>query len=78
LTGDANVNIPLLAKGASTTFNFPAVFSGSPGTRKAIAFVDSQCVVSETNETNNQKSFSYSVSATSSTEIENDGTPTAP
>jgi hypothetical protein len=78
LTGDANVNIPLLAKGASATFNFPVLFSGAPGTRKAIAFVDSQCAVSETSETNNQKSFSYTVSETSSTDVENSGTPTNP
>ncbi|GEM_PF-2201550 len=77
-TGDNTQNIPLLAKGATATFSFPVMFGGAPGNRKAIVFADSQCVVNEASETNNQKSFLYTVTPISSTEVENSGTPTSP
>jgi subtilase family serine protease len=77
-TGNVGATIPLLGKGATMTFSYPVVFGEPAGNRKAIAFVDSQCAVTETSETNNQKSFLYTVTPLTVTDLENSGTPTGP
>src|SRR5207247_74371 len=57
-TGSVTETIASLAAGASLTFSYPFNY-GTFGYYYARAFVDSQCAVAETSETNNQASRLY-------------------
>src|SRR5207245_11815132 len=61
-SGNASITIGSLGSGAtvsvSATFSFPA----GCGSHTAVVFADSQCVVAESSEANNQGSVSYTVS----------------
>src|SRR5207244_1738248 len=59
-TGSVTETIASLAAGASLTFSYPFSF-GTFGYYYARAFVDSQCAVAETSETNNQAARLYHV-----------------
>ncbi len=59
--GNAFTAIPSLAAGASTSYTLTGLPAGAAGTKTLRAFVDSACVSTETNETNNQLTKSYRV-----------------
>jgi subtilase family serine protease len=59
--GSVTQPITSLAAGASMTFVYTFNFSATPGTKTARAYVDSDCVVPETTEGNNQSSRTYTV-----------------
>ena len=57
--GDATSSIGALAGLSARTFTY--TFSASSGTYTFQAFADSQCTVTESNETNNQNTATYTV-----------------
>jgi uncharacterized repeat protein (TIGR01451 family) len=59
--GDKSVSIGSLAAGASTTVTITGISSGVTGNKTLRTFVDGQCATSETNETNNQSTKTYTV-----------------
>ena len=58
-TGDDRSSISTLAAGASETFTF--TFTNASGSYNYHAFADSQCVVAESCETNNQSDKAYTI-----------------
>jgi hypothetical protein len=65
-----------LAPGASRVFSIPLTLPGAVGTYNAAAMADSDCVIPESNETNNARNTTYQVvaAATQCTDgLDNDG-----
>lgn len=60
-TGDQRQAVGTLAAGASTTLTFTGLPAGGAGNKKFIAFVDSDCSTTESNESNNQRNVYYAV-----------------
>src|SRR5207244_1428031 len=65
VTGDVTSTISSLAAGASQTFSYPFNLPSLSAVYTARSFVDSQCVVAESNESNNQGTAGYTVLAAS-------------
>ncbi len=61
--GNQSVTLADLAAGASVTVNVDDLPAGGLGAKTLRAFVDSQCLTREVNETNNQGTRAYSVLA---------------
>ncbi|WP_295392505.1 CARDB domain-containing protein [uncultured Thiodictyon sp.] len=59
--GDQYTTLPSLAAGASYTVTVSGLLAGAAGTKTLRAFVDSECLTAETDETNNQSTTSYEV-----------------
>ncbi len=62
--GDSRVWIGDLAAGTTTSYTFTGLQAGTVGGRTFRAFVDSQCATTESDESNNQDTLSYSAIVT--------------
>ena len=60
-TGDKSVSVGKLAKNESKVFTITGISADTAGPKTLRAFVDGGCLVSESNETNNQLTASYRV-----------------
>ncbi|WP_295452349.1 CARDB domain-containing protein [uncultured Thiodictyon sp.] len=60
---DQSATLPSLAAGASHTVKLSGLPAGTTGSKTLRAFVDSACQSVETDETNNQSTLAYAVSA---------------
>ncbi|WP_295578117.1 M6 family metalloprotease domain-containing protein [uncultured Lamprocystis sp.] len=61
--GTARQTVGTLAAGASTTLTFSGLPAGTAGTKTLLAFIDSACATTESNEGNNQITAPYTVAA---------------
>jgi Zn-dependent metalloprotease len=59
--GNKSASIGSLAAGASTQVTLTGIPAGASGVKTLRAFIDSQCVTTESNETNNQFTQNYTV-----------------
>jgi len=61
--GDKSATLTSLAAGASQTVTLSGLPTGAAGAKTLRAFVDSQCLTAESDETNNQAATAYTVTA---------------
>jgi subtilase family serine protease len=72
------VSRPALAGGGNDTFTVPFTSFSVAGGYILRVYADSPCALAETDESNNQATVNYGVSAPAPTSLSNDGTPTDP
>ncbi|CAK0754286.1 conserved exported hypothetical protein [Gammaproteobacteria bacterium] len=60
-SGNNSATLGLLSSGVDTIVNFSSLPAGSAGSKTFRAFVDSNCAITESNETNNQRTLTYTV-----------------